>query len=73
MKIQVHIDIYFTYNSSALVGSAFGAIWEDPVDGFYQIHGKKSSKTRPNTQYGGETLYYSLLQEGVLYIHIFFS
>ena len=27
---------------------------------------KKSFKTRPNTPYGGETSYYSLLQGGVI-------
>ena len=61
------LAFYFTYNSSALVGSEFGAIWEDPGGGFFQIGGKKSFKTRPNTPYGGETSCYSLLQGGVNY------
>ena len=50
------------------MGSDFGAIWEDPESGFYQIRGKKSFKTRPNTPYGGETSRYSLLQGGVNYV-----
>ena len=65
----MHLYFYFTYNLSALVGSAFGAIWEDPEGGFYQIHGKKSFKTRPNTPYGGETSCYSLLQ-GEVYTRV---
>ena len=48
-----------------LVGSTFGAIQEDPEGGFYQIHGKKSFKTRHNTPYGEETPCYSLPQGGV--------
>ena len=28
---------YFTYNSSVLVGSAFGAFWEDPEGGFIKL------------------------------------
>ena len=47
------------------MGSAFGAFWEDPEGGFYQIRSKKSFKTRPNTPYGGGTSHYSLLQGGV--------
>ena len=44
---------------------AFGAFCEDSWGWFYQIRGKKSFKTRPNTPYGGETSRYSLLQGGV--------
>ena len=47
------------------MGSEFEAIWEDPEGVLYQIHIKKSFKTRPNTPYGGETSSYSLLQGGV--------
>ena len=46
------------------MGSSFGATWEDPEGGFYQILSKKSFKTKPNTPYGGETSPYSLLQGG---------
>ena len=35
---------------------------------FYQIRSKKSFKTRQNTQYGGGTSSYSLVQGGVPYI-----
>ena len=62
----MHLYFYFTYNSSALVGSAFGAIWEDPEGGFMKFAIKRRFKTRPNTPYGGETLCYSLLQGGVI-------
>ena len=34
---------YFTYNSSALVGSAFGAICEDPEGGFIKFVVKRAS------------------------------
>ena len=50
------------------MGSTFGAIWEDPEGGFIKFTVKKSFKTRPNTQYGGETSHYSILQgDGVSY------
>ena len=61
---------YLSFKCGALVWSAFGAIWEDPEGGFYQIRGKKSFKTRPNTPYGEETSRYSPLQGGVTYILI---
>ena len=48
------------------MGSQVGSIWEDPEGEVYQIRGKKSFKTRPNTTYGGETTRYSLLQGGVI-------
>ena len=35
---------YFTYNSSALVGSKFGAIWVDPEGGFIKFAVKQASK-----------------------------
>ena len=35
---------YFTYNSSALVGFTFGAIWEDPEGGFIKFTVKRASK-----------------------------
>ena len=35
---------YFTYNSFALVGSTFGAIWEDPEDGFIKFAVKRALK-----------------------------
>ena len=35
---------YFTYYLSALVGSAFGAIWEDPEGGFIKFAVKRASK-----------------------------
>ena len=48
------------------MGSAFGDFWEDPEGGFIKFTVKRASKlTRPNTQYGGETSRYSLLQDGV--------
>ena len=56
---------YFTYKSSELVGSEFGGHLGGHWGGFYQICGKKSFKTRPNTPYGGETSRYSLVQGGV--------
>ena len=57
---------YFTYNSSALVGSTFGSTWENPVWWVFRICIKKSFKTRPNSPYGEETSSYSLLQQGVI-------
>ena len=33
----MHLYFDFAYNSSALVGSAFGAIWEDPEGGFIEF------------------------------------
>ena len=59
------LDFYFTYNSSALVGSTFGGTWEDPGGSFFKFAVKKIFETRPNNPYGGETLSYSLLQQGV--------
>ena len=64
-KKSKHNDFYFTYNSSALVGSAFGATWEDPGGCFFKFLNKKSFKTRTNIPYGGETSRYSLLQVSV--------
>ena len=40
----MHLYFYFTYNSSALVGSTFGAIWEDPEGGFIKFAVKRASK-----------------------------
>ena len=69
ITVQVHLHFDFTYNLSVLVGSVFGATWEDPGlwGCFFQIRCKKSLKTRPNSPYGGETSSYSLLQQGVYY------
>ena len=41
---NVHLYFDFTYNSSALVGSAFGAIWEDPEGGLITFVVKRASK-----------------------------
>jgi len=35
---------FFTYNSSALVGPAFGAFWEDLEEGFIKFAVKRASK-----------------------------
>ena len=40
--MQVHLYFYFTYNSSALVGSAFGVTWEDPEGGFIKFAAKRA-------------------------------
>ena len=37
-------DFYFTYNSSALVGSEFGGTWEDPGGGFFKFAVKRALK-----------------------------
>ena len=60
------LEFYFTYNSSALVGSTFGGTWEDPWGWFFQIRSKKSFKTRPKSPYGGETSIYLLLEQEVM-------
>ena len=39
---------------------------------FFQIYRKMSFKTRPNSPYGWETSSYSLLQQGVIYIYIWY-
>ena len=53
----MHLYFHFSYTFKYASGVR---IW-----GYYQIHSKKSIKTRQNTPYGGETLCYSLLQGGV--------
>ena len=40
----MHFDFYFTYNSSAPVGSVFGAIWEGPEGGFINFAVKRALK-----------------------------
>ena len=35
---------FFTYNSSVLVGSAFGAIWEDPEGSFNKFTVQRALK-----------------------------
>ena len=40
----MHLNFYFTYNSSALVESTFGATWEDPEGGFIKFVVKRASK-----------------------------
>ena len=42
--IQEQLLFYFTYISSALVGSAFGAFWEEPEGGFIKFMVKRASK-----------------------------
>ena len=51
----------FTYNSSALVGSAFGAIWENPEGGFIKFAVKRASKQDQ-----------SLHMEGKLHVILYF-
>ena len=55
------VFFYFTYNSSALVRSAFGAIWEDPEGGFIKFAVKRASKQ-------DETLH----MEGKLHVILYF-
>ena len=38
------LDFYFTYNSSELVGSAFGGTWEDPRGCFFKFAVKRDSE-----------------------------
>ena len=38
----MHLYFYFTYNSSALVGSTFGATWEDPEGGLIKFVVKRA-------------------------------
>ena len=52
---------FFTYNSSALVESAFGAFWEDPEGGFIKFVVKRASKQ-------DQTLH----MEGKLHIILYF-
>ena len=52
---------YFTYNSSTLVGSTFGAICEDPEGGFIKLMVKRASKQ-------GQTLH----MEGKLHVILYF-
>ena len=42
-KVHLYFD-FFTYNSSALVGSTFGAIWKDPEGGYIKFVIKRASK-----------------------------
>ena len=58
------LNFFIIYNSSASGVRIWGYL-EGPWWWFYQIRGKKSFTTRPNTPYGGETSRYSLLQGGV--------
>ena len=41
--VHLYFD-FFTYNSSVLVGSAFGATWEDPEGGFIKFAAKRALK-----------------------------
>ena len=52
---------FFSNNSSALVGSAFGAFWEDPEGGFIKFAAKRASKQ-------DQTLH----MEGKLYVMLYF-
>ena len=40
----MHLYFYFTYNSSVLVGSAFGGTWEDPEGDFIKFAVNRASK-----------------------------
>ena len=40
----MHLFFYFTYNSSALVGSEIGGTWEDPEGGFFKFAVKSALK-----------------------------
>ena len=48
MIIVINIPVLsyfdFAYNSSALLGSVFGTIWEDPEGGFIKFVVKRASK-----------------------------
>ena len=44
----------FTYNSSALVGSAFGAIWEDSAVDFIKFMVRRASKHDQTLHMGGK-------------------
>ena len=57
----MHLNFYFTYNSSALVGYVFGATWEDPEGGFIKFTAKRASKQ-------DQTLH----MEGKLYVMLYF-
>ena len=41
--VHLYFD-FFTYNSSVLVGSAFGATWEDPEGGIIKFAVKRALK-----------------------------
>ena len=40
----MHLYFDFTYNSSALIGPAFGTIWEDPEGGIIKFAAKRALK-----------------------------
>ena len=66
----MHLYFYFTYNSSALVGSAFGAIWEDPEGGFMKFMVKRALKQDQTLHMEGKLhviLYFR--EECVVFIH----
>ena len=53
--------IFYLYYSSVLVGSAFGAFWDDPEGGFIKFAVKRASKQ-------DQTLH----MEGKLYVILYF-
>ena len=60
----MHLFFYFTYNSSALVGSAFGDIWEDPAEGGFIKFAVKRALQQDQTV--------TLHMEGKLHVILYF-
>ena len=63
----------FTYNSSALVGSAFGAIWEDPGGSFIKFAVKRSLKQDQTLHMEGKLKGILSFGRGVIYYIISFE